>query len=98
MKIFLKSKIDLKFDLPSVSSDEAGIKKKVYETANVLQVPTLHPTELKFAGSTTANQCLVLMTLKVDSEGKKAALTVNCEKIVIGNMLAKEMAKALSEE
>ena len=91
------NEVDVNFNLPSASTDEASIKKKIYETANVLQVPALNASEdgLKFAGQTTANHSLVLITFKVNANAK-ATLTVNCEKIVIGNMLAKEISQAFN--
>merc|ERR1712228_831122 len=46
-KVRLKgmNQVDATFDLPSAYSDEAGIKKKIYETANVVQV---HENKLFF--------------------------------------------------
>ncbi len=87
------NEVEVKFDIPSAASDEATIKKRVYETANVMQVPSLESGSLKFAGTTVANKSWVLMNLK-HLEGK-ATLTVNCEKIVIGSMLAKEIRQSL---
>ena len=43
-KVKLKgmNQVDTNFDLPSAYSDEAGIKKKIYETANVVQVHLIY--------------------------------------------------------
>ena len=48
---------------------------------------------LKFAGKTTATSSLVLLTF-LRHGSKSAKLTVNCDKIVIGNMLVKEIKQA----
>jgi AP-3 complex subunit beta len=93
------NEVGVSFSLPDTCADEAGIKKKIYEVANVLQVPNIAVVEseagggsLNFAGQTTAAKCLVLVTLKIKE--KAAELTINCEKIVIGSMLAKELKTA----
>ena len=88
------NEMEMKIDIPSQFSDEASIKKKIYESANVLQVPTVENDSMKFCGKTVANGCCLLMTLKIE---KPASLTINCEKIVIGNMLAKEIKKAFEK-
>ena len=92
------NEVDTKFTMPSAIADESGIKNKVYEVDNVLQVPHTEDMAneilLKFAGQTVASKALVLMTLNV--KGTEASLSINCEKIVIGNMLAKEITSAFS--
>ena len=89
------NEVDATFELPSALSDEAGIKKKVYETANVVQVPSVLESgdlTIKFAGRTTATSSYVLLTLV--KQGTDAKVSVNCDKIVIGSMLVKEIKKA----
>ena len=82
--------------LPSSESDEATIRKKIYNITNVLQVPSSFAEDrvLKFAGQTLASKSIVLISVKLD-ENSSAMITINCEKIVIGSMLAKEMKKCL---
>ena len=89
------NEMEMKFKLPSQYADESGIKKKIYESVNVLQVPNIDGDCFKFAGKTIANQCLVLLTFRNDAN--EAHLIINCEKIVIGNMLAKEVKKAFEK-
>ena len=77
------NEVDATFELPSALSDEAGIKKKVYETANVVQVPSVLESgdlTIKFAGRTTATSSYVLLTLV--KQGTEAKVSVNCDKIV----------------
>ena len=51
---------------------------------------------LKFAGQTLATKALVLVTVKMTGgESGGVGLVINCEKMVIGSMLAKEIKKAL---
>jgi len=95
LKLTGMNEVDDSFELPSALSDEAGIKKRIYEVANVVQVPsTLEASDIviKFAGRTTATSSLVLITFS--KCGTSAKLVVNCDKMVIGNMLVKEIKKA----
>lgn len=50
----------------------------------------------RFAAKTVASGSLVLVTV-VTKEGMAAQLTVNCEKMVIGTMLVKDILQALSQ-
>ena len=91
----------VKFDISSANADESSIKKKMYQVANVLQVPSINEESsqhlmLKFAGQTLANKSLVLITLKL-SPLCEADLSINCEKMVVGSMLAKEIKQHLQE-
>ena len=86
-------------NVPSATSDEASVKKRIYEAANVLQVPNVNDEDedellLRFAGLTLATKSHLLLTVKIASDGN-GRIVVNCEKIVVGNMMAKEMKKAL---
>lgn len=90
------NEVDATFELPSALSDVVGIKKKIYEVANVVQVPSAleaaGDVAIKFAGRTVATSSLVLLSLF--THGTSARLVVNCEKMVIGNMLVKEIKQA----
>ena len=72
----------------------------MYNVANVLQVPSVNEDgnelTLKFAGQTLSNKSLVLITLKM-SQSCEAELVINCEKMVVGSMLAKEIKEHLQE-
>ena len=78
---------------PSAHADAESIKRRIYRATNVLQVPS--DGRLKFAGRTLAGGCLVLVSVELANE--KAELTINCEKIVVGSMLAKEIKQRLEE-
>ena len=86
-------------ELPSSQSDEATVRKKIYAITNVLQVPSsssqAEDKVLKFAGQTLASKSLVLISVKINETSGSALITINCEKIVIGSMLAKELKKCL---
>jgi AP-3 complex subunit beta len=81
-------------DLPSGNQDPGTVASKVYEAANVLQVPAMNETEYKFCAQTIGSGCLVLV--KVTASGSKASIVVNCEKMVIGSMLLKDIKSSLS--
>jgi len=93
------------FQVPSERADQSSLKSRIFETANVAQVPITEPDGdkdeeednllLKFAGRTTAGKNFVLVTLKVGLSSLKATLTVNCEKIVVGSLLAKSLREAI---
>lgn len=51
---------------------------------------------VRFAGQSMSSKSLVLLTIKV-LDNAKANVTVNCEKIVIGSMLLKEVKTALGK-
>ena len=55
----------------------------------------LYP-HLRFAGRTLTSGSLVLLTLDAQPTGA-AQLTVNCEKMVIGTMLVKDVVQALTQ-
>ena len=53
---------------------------------------------LKFAGRTVATKSLVLISLKYQCDSAEAAeLTVNCEKMVIGGLLLKDIKQIVSQ-
>lgn len=57
--------------------------------------PPEHPVH-RFAGKTVTSGSLVLVTVVTKEEGA-AQLTVNCEKMVIGTMLVKDILLALTQ-
>jgi len=81
-------------------SGRPNLVKKVYEIANLLQVPSIEDDLLRFAGQSSSSGTLVLVTIylaKDPSSGDSAnsRLVVNCEKMVIGSMLLQELKEAL---
>ncbi len=77
----------------SCPEEPEAVRKRIYEATNVLQVPSTDDEVMKFAGQTLSTRSLVLVSVAL--VGSEARLTINCEKIVIGSMLAKEIKKAL---
>ncbi|RUS71773.1 hypothetical protein EGW08_020467 [Elysia chlorotica] len=71
-----------------------GLCRCVRSVANLLQVPSSQPDVYFFAAQTLATSTLVLVSVKV--QGKSSKVTVNCEKMVIGTMLLKDLKRALT--
>lgn len=71
-----------------------GICRCVRTVGNLLQVPSSEPDVYLFAAQTLASSTLVLVSVKV--QGKSSKVTVNCEKMVIGTMLLKDLKRALT--
>ena len=73
---------------------EPNIVKAVQESANVLQVPASETNVFLFAGKTASAGVDALVTCKMVDEQVK--VTVNCEKMVIGSMLLRDIKQCLS--
>uniref|UniRef100_A0A3Q3NEC5 AP-3 complex subunit beta n=1 Tax=Mastacembelus armatus TaxID=205130 RepID=A0A3Q3NEC5_9TELE len=71
------------------------ITEKLTLDANPPVPPPDHPVH-RFAGRTVTSGSLVLVTVATKEEGA-AQLTVNCEKMVIGTMLVKDILLALTQ-
>lgn len=82
-------------DLPEENCEAQAICKKVYTVANVLQVQVTDPSLYCFAAKTTSAAVDTLISLSVTEA--KAKITINCEKMVIGSMLLKDLKQALSQ-
>ncbi|XP_033749494.1 AP-3 complex subunit beta-2-like [Pecten maximus] len=76
-------------------SDAKSICTCVHTVANVLQVPSTNENLFIFGATTMATGTLTLVSVRVKDETAK--LTVNCEKMVIGTMLHKEIKNLLSK-
>lgn len=68
----------------------------VLTAGNLLQVPSSDENVFKFSAKTLASGTLVLVTVKLAN--KKAKVTVNSEKMVIGTMLLKDIQKATEKK
>ena len=86
--------------LAPAAAGVAAVRKRVYEAANVLAVPCSSEDgdELRFVGKTLSAGVTVLVTIKLDASGDGADIGINCEKIVVGSMLAKEIKAALEAQ
>ncbi|CAG5115388.1 unnamed protein product [Candidula unifasciata] len=81
-------------DIPENKRTPEGIYSSVLSVSNVLQVPSSDPDVFTFAAHTLASGTVVLISVRL--AGKVAKITVNCEKMVIGTMLIKDLKRALS--
>uniref|UniRef100_A0A8D3E992 AP-3 complex subunit beta n=1 Tax=Scophthalmus maximus TaxID=52904 RepID=A0A8D3E992_SCOMX len=76
--------------------NEHTIVQRVTTAANLSRVPCGSDKECRFAGRTVTSGSLVLVSVVTKEEGA-AQLTVNCEKMVIGTMLVKDILLALTQ-
>ena len=83
------------FEIPVANKEEKTIVSRVGEVANVQIVPS-DPSKSahNFAAKTISSGTMVLVQVKLVNN-TKAKVTVNCEKMVIGNMLLKDLKNAL---
>uniref|UniRef100_A0A671KFA9 AP-3 complex subunit beta-2-like n=1 Tax=Sinocyclocheilus anshuiensis TaxID=1608454 RepID=A0A671KFA9_9TELE len=93
-KLMGMNEISEKLTLGEKCVNEHVIVERVTATANLSRVPC--GSDKEFAGKTVSSGCLVLVTIAT-KEGGRAQLTVNCEKMVIGTMLVKDIMQALSQ-
>ncbi|XP_041082947.1 AP-3 complex subunit beta-2-like isoform X5 [Polyodon spathula] len=90
------NEINEKLTLGEKCQSDHAIVQRVTSAANLSRVPCGSDREYRFAAKTVTSGSLVLVTV-VTKEGKAAQLTVNCEKMVIGTMLVKDILQALSQ-
>ncbi|XP_070763382.1 AP-3 complex subunit beta-2 isoform X3 [Enoplosus armatus] len=90
------NEITEKLTLDVKCRNEHAIVQTVTTAANLSRVPCGSDKECRFAGRTVTSGSLVLVTVATKEEGA-AQLTVNCEKMVIGTMLVKEVLLALTQ-
>ncbi|KAK0131662.1 AP-3 complex subunit beta-2 [Merluccius polli] len=76
--------------------NEHAIVQRVTAAANLSRVPCGSDKECRFAGRTVTSGSLVLVTVATKEDGP-CQLTVNCEKMVIGTMLVKDILLALTQ-
>uniref|UniRef100_A0A669BU66 AP-3 complex subunit beta n=1 Tax=Oreochromis niloticus TaxID=8128 RepID=A0A669BU66_ORENI len=90
------NEITEKLTLDVKCRNEHTIVQRVTTAANLSRVPCGSDKECRFAGRTVTSGSLVLVTVATKEEGA-AQLTVNCEKMVIGTMLVKDILQALTQ-
>uniref|UniRef100_I3K4U1 AP-3 complex subunit beta n=1 Tax=Oreochromis niloticus TaxID=8128 RepID=I3K4U1_ORENI len=88
------NEITEKLTLDVKCRNEHTIVQRVTTAANLSRVPC--GSDKEFAGRTVTSGSLVLVTVATKEEGA-AQLTVNCEKMVIGTMLVKDILQALTQ-
>uniref|UniRef100_T1J818 AP-3 complex subunit beta n=1 Tax=Strigamia maritima TaxID=126957 RepID=T1J818_STRMM len=76
--------------------DEVVLRKRVCEVANLHKVEPIeaNSTVQRYAAQTLSSRVLVLLSLRI-LDNNKVGVIVNCEKMVIGSMLLKEIKSAL---
>lgn len=79
----------------SSANDVEHIKSTVLQRANFCFIDSSKSTNLHFAALTLSSQVPALLTIKLMDGGVK--ITVNCEKMVIGSMLVKDIKEALGK-
>ena len=84
-----------KVELPEDKINDKFICTCVYTVANVLQVASSDEKVYKFASKTLSEGVLALVSISVKEN--TANLVVNCEKMVIGTMLLKDLKRVLSK-
>uniref|UniRef100_UPI003AAC4BAD AP-3 complex subunit beta-2 isoform X3 n=1 Tax=Centroberyx gerrardi TaxID=166262 RepID=UPI003AAC4BAD len=90
------NEISEKLTLGDKCQNEHAIVQRVTAAANLSRVPCGSDKECRFAGRTVTSGSLVLVTVATKEEGA-AQLTVNCEKMVIGTMLVKDILLGLTQ-
>ncbi|XP_071846020.1 AP-3 complex subunit beta-2-like isoform X2 [Apostichopus japonicus] len=83
--------------IAAAKSDSKALSLAVGRVANIQVVPVSDPNEKvqRFAGRTISTGSIVLISIgNVDDSRSK--IMVNCEKMVIGSMLTKDIRRALS--
>lgn len=85
-------------DLPIGLQTKKGISTLVLDTANVARVAEetnggMDESALRFVGQTVSSGSPVLVT--VVTKGAKATVTVNCEKVLVGSVVLKELKDAV---
>ncbi|XP_062926968.1 AP-3 complex subunit beta-2 isoform X3 [Mobula hypostoma] len=95
-KLMGMNEINEKLTLGEQCRTDQAIVQQVMSTANLGRVPCGQSTEYRFAARTVSGGALVLISLITKDSGA-AQLTVNCEKMVIGTMMAKDIMEALTQ-
>ncbi|XP_041034182.1 AP-3 complex subunit beta-2 isoform X2 [Carcharodon carcharias] len=95
-KLMGMNEIKEKLTLPEKCRSDQAIVQQVMSTANLGRVPCGLDNEYRFAARTVSGGALVLVTL-VTKDGGAAQLTINCEKMVIGTMMVKDIMQALTQ-
>ncbi|XP_061533855.1 AP-3 complex subunit beta-2 isoform X5 [Phycodurus eques] len=90
------NEITERLTLDAKCRDEHVVVQRVTAAANLSRVPCGSDKECRFAGRTVSGGSLVLVTVATKEDGA-AQLTLNCDKMVIGTMLVKDILLALTQ-
>lgn len=87
-----------KTSLRSEFCDKRQLQLKIFEIANVAAISHGDSANLLlFAGQTLNSKSLVLISLTLDDETQTVAITVNCEKLVVGSILMNEIKDSIKK-
>ena len=87
-------------DIPDGNLSQETVCSRIKEAANLTQV-SCSPSEdgaqtfHRWAAKTVSKGVPVLVTVKVNSDGKGSAIIVNCEKMALASLLVREIKTAL---
>ncbi|XP_031419774.1 AP-3 complex subunit beta-2 isoform X1 [Clupea harengus] len=96
-KLMGMNELSEKLVLGAMCQNDHTIVQRVTSAANVSRVPCGSDKECRFAGKTMTSGSLVLVTVVTKADEGTVQLTVNCEKMVIGTMLVKDILQALNQ-
>ena len=82
-------------DLSQASFVSRNIGKVLLESINMCQIPSSQQETYKYASLTASSKSQLLLSLYFPPNSNKCHINVNCEKIVLSNMLIKEIKQIL---
>lgn len=87
-------------DIPSENCNEKSLVGRVLECSSVAVLPSTlssPSTIFRFSGSAVSSGVPVLVAIDMKEDGKASKVTVNCEKMTINSILAKELAASIKK-
>ena len=87
-------------DIPKENCDNKTLVGRVLSCSNVASLPATPAspnTIYRFSGSAVSSGVPVLITVDVKEGGTSSKVTVNCEKMTINSILAKEIAASVEK-
>ena len=88
----------LTVDVPAENCDERTLVSKVLGCASVAVLPrNTSSNYYRFSSSAVSSGVSVLISVELKEDGKDSKVTVNCEKMTIHSILAKELVAAVKK-
>jgi hypothetical protein len=88
----------LTVDIPVENCDERILVSKISGCASVAVLPRNTSSNFyRFSGSAISSGVPVLISVELNEGGKGSKVTVNCEKMTIHSILAKELVAAVNK-
>ncbi|KAL1376274.1 hypothetical protein pipiens_016984 [Culex pipiens pipiens] len=78
------------------SPQNRSLHQRIFEVANVANIPSTDENQWLFAAQTMSSKSLVLIVLQLKASSEYT-LTVNCDKMVVGSMLLNEIKAAIKD-